>query len=75
MIKTFKIVVLKIIIQMVLKVWKKEQESKVKICKVLIYIIKRKIKNYLKMMILMKMVTNMKIKLMVIIIVKWQLKK
>jgi len=60
---------------MVLKVWKKEQESKVKICKVLIYIIKRKIKNYLKMMILMKMVTNMKIKLMVIIIVKWQLKK
>ena len=72
MIKTFKIVVLKIIIQMVLKVWKKEQESKVKICKVLIYIIKRKIKNYLKMMILMKMVTNMKIKLMVIIIVKWQ---
>ena len=57
---------------MVLKVWKKEQESKVKICKVLIYIIKRKIKNYLKMMILMKMVTNMKIKLMVIIIVKWQ---
>jgi hypothetical protein len=32
MIKTFKIVVLKIIILMVLKVWKKEKERKVKIC-------------------------------------------
>ena len=61
MIKIYKIAVLKIIIQMVLKILKKERESKAKTYKTRIFTIKRKTKNYLKMTIRMKIITNMKL--------------